>query len=140
MIGINNLTTNEIDESFIEKVAEIIFKGENIKEGDLSVVFLGAGRMRKLNKKYRKKNKVTDVLSFEPSKKFPAGPEKELGEVVICLQEVKKSAKRLNFDYNKELARIFIHGLLHLLGYDHEKGEKEAKKMEKKQESYLAQI
>jgi len=61
----------------------------------------------------------------------------ELGEVVVCLEAVKKNAKKLDLDYNKELARVLIHGILHVFGYDHEKSEKEAKKMRKKEEYYL---
>jgi len=89
--------------------------------------------MRKLNKKHRGKNKVTDVLAF------PAKDSKHnnLGEVVICTREVVKSAKRLNSEFKKELITILIHGTLHILGYDHEKSEAEAKKMEQKQNQYI---
>lgn len=137
MIEINNLTTNEIDRDFLKRTAEIVLKGENKTDGVLSIVFVGPGKMRGLNKKYRKKNRVTDVLSFGPSLKFPSFSEKETGEVVVCLQEVKKLAKKFDSDYNKELARVLIHGILHVLGYEHEKSEKEAKEMEEKQNYYL---
>lgn len=137
MIGINNLTTGSIDEEFLKGVAEKVLKGENRKERNLSIVFVGAGRMRELNKKYRKKNRVTDVLSFERSDRFPFTPESEIGEIVICLAVVKKNARKLNLDYDKELVRVLIHGILHLLGYNH---QKDAQKMIKKQEYYLAQI
>ena len=127
MIEINNLTTSSVDEEFLKGVAEKVLKGENRKEIGLSVVFVGQGRMRKLNKKYRGKNKITDVLSFGD----------ELNEIVVCLREVKKSAKRYNSTFKKELAKVLIHGILHLSGYEHEKDKKEADKMEKKQEYYL---
>lgn len=147
MIEINNLTTNPVDEKFLKKVAEIVLKGEKKKEADLSIAFVGQGRMRELNKKYRRKNRVTDVLAFPESKlaleKFKVGPTQKiegLGEIVICLREVKKNAKRFNSIFEKELARVLIHGILHLLGYDHEKDEDEAKKMEEKQQYYLNQL
>jgi len=63
-----------------------------------------------------------------------------LGEIVICLREVKKNARRFNSTFKKELVRVLIHGILHLLGYDHEKLEKEAEKMEEKENYYLSQI
>ena len=63
-----------------------------------------------------------------------------LGEVVICLREVKKNAKRFNSTSKKELARVLIHGILHLLGYDHERSEVEAEKMEEKENYYLSQV
>jgi len=131
MIEINNLTAVFIDESFLKKIAQIVLKGEK-KQGSLSFVLLKADKMRALNKKHRAKNKVTDVLSFGGSKKFPDLPEKELGEILICLSEVKKNAKESVFE--KELARVLIHGILHLLEYEH------GKTMEKKQEHYLSQI
>jgi len=149
MIEINNLTTSSVDKEFLKRVAQIVLKGKNKKEAGLSVVLVGEGRMRKLNRRYRKKNKVTDVLAFDQNQKskiknqkFPIlhGNKVELGEIVICLREVKKNAKKYNLDYKKELARVLIHGILHLLGYEHEKSEKGAKEMEKKQEYYLSQI
>jgi len=129
MIEVSNLTTSSVDEQFLKKIGEKVLKEEK-KEGDLSIVLLGQGKMRKLNKKYRGKNRVTDVLAF---------PNKELGlgEIVICFREVKKNAKRFNSTLEKELARVLIHGILHLLGYDHEKSEIKAQEMEEKQNHYL---
>ena len=127
MIEINNLTLGEVDEEFLRGVAKKILKGENKKELNLSIVFVGESRIKKLNKEYRGKNKVTDVLSFGDG----------LNEIVICLQEVKKNARKFNSSFKRELARVLVHGILHLLGYEHEKEKKEAEKMEKKQEYYL---
>lgn len=140
MIGINNLTTNQIDERFLKGIAKIVLKGENTKEAGLSVALVSSERIKKLNKKYRGKDKATDVLSFGQAKNFPALPKNELGEVVICLRVVKKNAEKYNIAFKKELAQVLIHGILHLLGYGHEKDEREAKKMEKKQKYYLSQI
>ena len=144
-IEVNNLTTNEIDEGFVKKAARKVLKGER-KEENISIAFIGQGRMRKLNKKYRSKNKVTDVLSFSqgklPFKKYSQELQKTegLGEVVICLKEVKKQAKKFSVPFEQELSRILIHGVLHLLGYDHERSAEEAKKMEEKEKEYLGQI
>ena len=149
MIEINNLTASFIDKELLKRVAQIVLKGENKKEADLSIVFVGEGRIKKINRKYRKKDRVTDVLAFGQSQeskvksqKFPILPKKELelGELVICLSEVKKNAKSSNLDSNEELARVLIHGILHLLGYEHEKSEKKVQEMERKQEHYLSQI
>jgi len=122
MIEINNLTTVSVDEEFLKKVAKKVLKGENRKEIDLSVAFIGEGRMRKLNKKYRGKNKVTDVLSFDG-----------LNEIVVCLREVKKNAKGFDSTFKKELAKVLIHAILHLLGYNH-------KEMQDKEEYYAKAI
>lgn len=169
MIEINNLTTNSIDKEFLKKVVKIVLKGESVplsggwrkEEVELSIALVGQGRIRKLNKKYRRKNKVTDVLTFgqilnlrltnrklansqpkiEKAGKFQnPNPIRGLGEIVICLREVKKNAKRIDLPFEKELARVLIHGVLHFLGYDHEKTKKEAEKMSEKEEYYLSQI
>jgi len=118
MIEINNLTTSSVDEEFLKRVAKKVLKGENRKEIDLSIAFIGEGKMKKLNKKYRKKNKVTDVLSFEG-----------LNEIVICLSRVKKNAKTFDSTFKRELARVLIHAILHLSGYSH-------KEMQDKEEYY----
>jgi len=155
MIEINNLTTNPVDEEFLKKVAKIVLKekhppvGRVPEEADLSIALVGQGRMRELNKKYRGKNRVTDVLAFGQNQKlkiknqkFPIIPKSELdlGEIVICPGEVKKNAKGYNLTFEKELSKVLIHGILHLLGYDHEKDKFKAKKMEEKENYYLEKL
>lgn len=144
MIEINNITNILINEGLLHKIAKKVLDGENVKnEQDLSIAFIGQGRMKEINKRYRGKNKATDVLSFST---FTRGRHKQfqkvqgLGEVIICLSEVKKNAKKFSSTFEKELAKILIHGILHLLGYDHEKKESEAKKMEEKEQYYLSQF
>ena len=141
MIEINNLTTAVVDEDFLKKTAKIVIDGEKKKAIELSIALVGQERIKKLNKKYRGKNRATDVLSFSYDGS---------GDIVICLGEVKKNAKRFGTTFKKELAICLIHGILHLLGYDHEKEAKEveetkassspfaaARVMEEKQNYYL---
>jgi len=139
MILISNLTISPIREEFLKRVAKKVLKGENKGEADLSIVLVGPQRMRKLNKRYRGKNRVTDVLAFGQTEKFPSPPDLKagLGEIVVCLREVKKNAKRFNSTPETELTLCLIHGILHLLGYGHEDSEKKAKEMEEKQKYYL---
>ena len=147
-VEINNLTENKVDEVWIKQIIADVLKEEKIKgDKDISLAFVGPGRMQKLNKSFRKKNRVTDVLSFPESKvkfgKFKIGPTvgfTGLGEIIICLREVKKNAKRLDLPYEQETAKIIIHGVLHLLGYDHEASEEEAGRMEQKEQSYLNKL
>ena len=131
MIEINNLTTTVVDEDFLKKTAKIVTDGEKKKAIELSIALVRQGRIRELNKRYRGKNRVTDVLSFSYDGS---------GDIVICLGEVKKNAKRFGTTFEKELSKVLIHGILHLLDYDHEKNEKEAEKMRKKEEYYLSQL
>jgi len=128
MIEINNLTTNPVDEEFLKGLVKKVLEGENKEGAGLSIALVGQGRIRELNKKYRGKNRATDVLAF---------PGDGLGEIVICLREVKKNAKRYRSNSEKELARVLIHGILHLLGYDHEKSEQAAEKMREKEGYYF---
>ena len=107
MIEVNNLTTIKADEKFLKRVAKKVL---GKKEFNLSIALVGQGRIKELNKRYRGKNKATDVLSFQYD---------DWGEVVICPEEVKKNAKQFRLTYHQELARVLIHGIWHILGYNH---------------------
>lgn len=88
---------------------------------------------RKLNKKFRGKDKPTDVLSFVYN-----DPDL-LGEVYISLQRADVQARRYGVSYDEELARLLVHGLLHLFGYDHiKKSDREI--MEKRESEYLKML
>lgn len=136
MVGINNLTKSSIDDDFLRKIAKIVLRGEKSarrrkKNLELSIALVEPERIKELNEKYRKKSRPTDVLSFLYNGS---------GEVVICLKEVRKNAKKFGFSFKTELARVLIHGILHLFGYSHEISEKKAKIMERKQKYYLSQV
>lgn len=132
MIEINNLTANLVNESSLKKIAKTVLKRKKQQKKTLSIALIGQKKIKELNKKYRGKNLVTDVLAF------PGDKEAELGEIVICLDKVRKNAERFKSVYKKELARVLIHGILHLLGYDHERSKSEAEIMIKKEENYLS--
>ncbi len=125
MVEINNLTRFKFDKKRLEKLAEKILGGEEKARTDLSITFVGLKEIQKLNKKYRKIDRPTDVLSFTYVNS---------GEIVICPQAVKKNAETFGENFKKELTRVLIHGILHILGYNHEKKDG---KMIKKQEHYL---
>jgi len=140
-IEINNTTAIPVEEKFLKGIVEKIFRSESKKGGNLSIAFIGEKRMRSLNKKYRGKDRATDVLSFSQSGKIPAAIENKLEEeIIICLQAVKRNAARYNSTFKRELARVLIHGVLHLLGYDHEKSQKAAEEMRKKEDYYLSAV
>jgi len=117
MLEIVNITKDKIDTNFLQKAAQAAFAVVNFKK-DVSLVFVGDARMRGLNKKYRGKNKTTDVLSFE-----------ELNEIFISLLQAKRQARELKVPINCELTRLLTHGIVHLAGYDHEKSASEAERM-----------
>ncbi len=129
MIEINNITRSRTDEKFVMQVAQKVLRKEKAERYNLSIAFIDAAEMRALHRKYRKKDKVANVLSF-PAKEFG------LGEIVICPAQVRKDAKKYGMMFREALAWMLIHGILHLLRYNHESG-KEAKVMEKKERDYL---
>lgn len=93
------------------------------KNYDLSLVFIGDKYSRTLNRKYRKKDKVANILSF------PISPDN--GEIFINTNQAIKDAKKFNMQKNKFLIYLFIHGLLHLKGLSH------GSKMERKEKEIL---
>jgi probable rRNA maturation factor len=135
MIEINNLNSgysfDGVDKKKFSTVAKKVLSGENRKTETLSLAFVDKKEIRKLNKKFRKKNKATDVLSFELKEK------EYLGEIVICPEVVEENAKKYGVPAKKEIIKVFIHGILHLCGHDHEKSKKEAEIMEEKEKKYL---
>ena len=96
------------------------------KEIEISVLFTDDKFIRSLNNKYRGIDKPTDVLSFnlqEGALKYPeVESDKLLGDIIISVETAQKQADNLNHSMEKELTVLLIHGLLHLTGYDHDKG------------------
>lgn len=125
MTEITNLTQSKVDTKHLSTVADKALKV--VKLENLSIVLVGEGRIKALNKKYRGKNKVTDVLSFD------------YGEIFICVPQAKKQAKKIGHSIKKELGILLIHGILHLVGYD-DKTEKAKDKMFKKQNQIWEKI
>lgn len=127
MLEVINLTSYKIDKKFLGKVAQRTLKiAGNKKIKEVSLVLASERKIKEINRKYRKKNKPTNVLSFE-----------ELNEIFICPQVVQKEAKKQKKPFETELTRMLIHGILHLSGYDHEESKKEAAKMQKLEDKIL---
>ncbi len=138
MVEINNLTSYPVNKNFLKKIAREILRKEKRKNLELSIAFVNKKKIKELNRKYRGKNIATDVLAF-PELKLPKTKVKNfLGEIIICPQEVKKNSEIFKTNFRKETINCLIHGILHILGYDHEGYLKEAKIMDKKQEYYLS--
>ncbi len=145
MIEINNLTDFTTDERFLKKIAQTVLKGEDKEKHTLSIALVKEREIRDLNKKYLKKDKATDVLSFSQISDFSEKISEKikefeniLGEVIICPKVVKKNSKDFNIVFKKEMAKVLIHGILHLLGYEHEKSDKKLKEMQEKENYYLS--
>jgi probable rRNA maturation factor len=136
MIEINNLTNFVVDKKFFTGVAKKVLKGENRERENLSIAFVSPEEIQKLNKKYRKKDKPTDVLSFERISDF----KDECAEIVLCPHVIRENAQESGLTLKKELSKMLIHGILHVLGYDHEISPEEEERMFVKQEQYLLKV
>ena len=126
---------------FIDKKITLLNKKNKLfKKNTLicSIVLSGPKEIKNLNKKFRKKNKSTDVLSFpfyekkQLNNKIREEKEVYLGDIIINLSQVKKKNNKAKF--KEELNKLWIHGLLHLLGYDHKSNSQylQMQKLEKK--------
>ena len=111
MIDLDNATEFEIDIISLEEIAETLTKK------DIELLIVKNDEIRELNKEHRNIDKATDVLSFPMDFDFVNMP---LGSIVISTDFVEEKAKEYGHSFNEELSLLFIHGLLHLLGYDHE--------------------
>lgn len=108
---------------------------------EVDLLFVVAPKMKKLNKLYRNKNYVTDVLSFpfESNLEFSFLDTIPLGQIIISPWKIKKQAKNFNHSIKREFCYIFTHGIAHLLGYDHQT-EEEAKIMNEHVENIMRKM
>jgi probable rRNA maturation factor len=94
------------------------------ERAEVVLVFVGERTIRRLNREFRKKDKVTDVLSF-PAAAGPGGRRTTLGEIAVCVPRARRQAAELGHSLEAELAYLTLHGFLHLLGFDHGRGHEE---------------
>ena len=131
---ITNQTRSQIKLKLIKSIINNFSEVAQIKEAvNLSLVFVDRRLIKKWNLIYRGKDKATDVLSFAQSdgEAIP-GEINELGEILICLPVAKDQAKEYGWSVDQEVTRLLVHGLAHLIGYEHENvSQREAAKMTK---------
>jgi len=123
-----------------------------LSRAEVSLLLCGDRRMRSLNKRYRGIDRTTDVLSFPmlPAGSTPASARDAylksgrkfllLGDIVISIPTAYRQAKQNCHSFKYELDRLMVHGLLHLLGYDHEKNAYQARKMYSKEKELLGAL
>lgn len=110
MIDFDNRTETEFSISRLETISNAI------SDAEIELILTTNDEIAEINRDFRGIDKATDVLSF-PSDPFPGAP---LGSIVISIDKVESVAHELGHSVDDEMALLFIHGLLHLLGYDHE--------------------
>lgn len=111
MIDFENQTPLEIDISLLEQIQQTLTSKE------CELILTDNSTIQKLNKTHRNIDKPTDVLSFPLEFDLPHMP---LGSIIISVDYAQEKAKEFNHTLEEEITLLFIHGLLHLLGYDHE--------------------
>ncbi len=110
----------------LERVVKFTLNFMGIKEADISIAFMGDGRIRRLNHLYRGKDRATDVLAFPLGEgRRPKGGRPVSGDIAISVDRARKQAKRFGSTFKREIYLYIIHGLLHLGGYDDEKAHSE---------------
>jgi len=121
MILVNNATEKRISTKHLDAIAD------TLSDREIELLLCDDAAIRELNREHRGIDRPTDVLSFPLEEAIPGTP---LGSIVISLDHVERKAKELGHSQEDELALLFIHGLLHLLGYDHETDEGEMRERE----------
>ncbi len=123
------------------EAAEFILEEEGVdtERAEISLTLTEPEEIRQLNREYRNTDSVTDVLSFpqfENVSEMPEQGELCLGDVVICRQRITQQAHEYGHSFERELVYLFVHSMLHLMGYDHME-EDEKKKMREKEEKVM---
>lgn len=125
----------------VRKILENIGCPDN---AEIGIIFTDNEIIRELNKRYLKKDRPTDVLSFpifnpkiSDLKLFPF---KLIGDVIISVEKAEWQAKSMNISLDEEIRRLLMHGILHLFGYEHENDRKKALQMKRKEEIMLRKL
>jgi probable rRNA maturation factor len=132
------------DGALKDLVKKGILPRKRFKRIEVSLLICGDSTIRKLNLEHRNKDRVTDVLSFPAHEnlrqELPAGDQLFLGDLAICHPQAKRQARKFHVGYWDEFIHLFVHGIIHLMGYDHEVSEEEEKIMESWEERALDKI
>ena len=136
---------NDACKGYGEKQSEDNQSASGDSDAEVSVSFVSNAEIRNLNRIYRKKDSVTDVLSFPLGVDGKYDISKEtgcalLGDVVISLETAMRQADLYGHSLEREIGFLTVHSMLHLLGYDHETSPLEARKMREKEEQVLGEL
>lgn len=138
MLSLNfeNETSGQVDKERFEALLDKAGKVLSSHSGQVNFVLVDDEKIRELNAKFRDKDKSTDVLSFPYEvEDWPEEEAKIFGEIFISLPTAEKQAEEKGHDLQKELEILFVHGMLHLMGFDHQNDEQE-----EEMESYAKKI
>ena len=120
-ITITNETDENVDITLLNKVADYALRSENVDKGVVNIIIVDNKRISKINKEYRNIDRETDVISFalEDDDTFIELTIRVLGDIYISIDKVKSQASDYGHSEIREICFLVVHGILHLLGYDH---------------------
>ena len=132
----------ESKSSAVELAANAALKHENAESRFLSVVLTTDENIHEYNREYRSVDRPTDVLSFpaDEGDDLLAPPDGFLGDIMISIPRAREQAKALGHSTEREILFLTVHGVLHLLGYDHVNGGLEQVRMREREEAVLAKL
>ncbi len=143
-IGMFNETDVELteEEKMIQKLVKEVLKEEKVRNAECNIIFVDNEKIHEINREYRHIDRVTDVISFALEDEMENEPSAQyemtvLGDIYISVDRAKEQALEYGHSFLREICFLAIHGMLHLLGYDHQTTEDE-KIMFQKQEEVLA--
>jgi probable rRNA maturation factor len=130
-ITVENGVGCKIDKTALTNLLEKIYHGESVdKSRSCDLILCSEPTIQHLNSVYRNKDSVTDVLSY------PFDDDDFLGEIYICAARALTQSKEYNFTFQEEVERLLVHGIFHLLGYDH-LSDDEREEMESYEKKYF---
>ncbi|HZK48657.1 MAG TPA: rRNA maturation RNase YbeY [Thermoleophilia bacterium] len=139
LVDVVNETDLPIDEAAAVRAVLFVFESEGLSPGEVALAFIDEDAMAELNERYRGGDGATDVLSFpgdddsdwpDPEADDDESRPPSLGDVIVCPSVARRNAAEDGITTAEELRRLVVHGVLHLLGYDHELDDGEMKARE----------
>jgi rRNA maturation RNase YbeY len=119
----------------VRKITEDLLTSLRLPDRDLSVLFVDNKKIRDLNKQFFDKDYPTNVISFSYIDGLPS---EVMGDIVISLERAREEAVSLSIPFHERLFALIVHGIVHILGYDHVKDKNEARKMRYREKKLLA--
>lgn len=121
----------------VRKVTEDLLTYSGLGNRDLSILFIGNKRIRAINRAYFNKDRPTNVISFSYMGGFSC---EVAGDLIISLERAHEESLAAGIPFYERVFSLIIHGLLHVLGFDHEQGEREARRMRYREKKLLAHV
>ena len=132
-------TGRKIPSRRLKRVAQVLLRLARREDAELSLVLIGNAEMQRLNARFRHKDYPTDVLSFPAANNLPTEA-RLLGDVIISVDKAAAQAKEQRRTFEQEMVTLLIHGIVHLLGYDHERSAREARRMRRLEKKMARQL